>query len=323
MVLCENGDGEAAILDFMPVGVCLVDQEFRVAVWNSCLESWTGIARRDIIGANLLDRFPHLQKPIYRARMEVVLQGGPPAIFSAYLHNWLIPSQLLGGKPRLQHAIVSPYAPLGPGGPRYAAITLQDVTEVFTRMREFSHLRDQALREVEERRRAEVRLRELAMTDELTGLYNRRHFMREAEREIERAARFGHEIGLLMIDIDHFKAVNDNHGHAMGDEALRLMARTIKDALRDVDLVARLGGEEFAVVLPETMEEGAATAAERIRRRVEAMIMPLPRGDLRFSVSVGLATASGADLDLDALLRRADTALYAAKRNGRNRVEVG
>ncbi len=319
----EQGIGDPAILDFMPVGVCLVDQDFRVVAWNSCLESWTGVDRAQILGQSLLERFTHLQKPIYRSRMEVVLQGGPPAIFSAYLHNWIIPSHLPTGKPRLQHAIVSPYAPQGGGGPRYAAITLQDVTEVFTRMREYSNLRDQALREVEERRRAEDRLRELAMTDELTGLYNRRHFMREAEREVERAVRFGHEVGLLMIDVDHFKAVNDSHGHAMGDEALRRVARTIRDALRDVDLVARLGGEEFAVVLPETVREGAATAAERVRRRVEAMIMPLPGGDLRFSVSIGLATAAGADLELDDLLSRADTALYEAKRAGRNKVEAG
>jgi diguanylate cyclase (GGDEF)-like protein len=184
-----------------------------------------------------------------------------------------------------------------------------------------------ALSEIEEAHRqaraAQAELRRLASIDELTGVANRRWFTAMASRELERCRRFNHQLALLMIDIDHFKRVNDTHGHAVGDEVLKAFTRVLEGNLRSVDLLGRLGGEEFAVVLPEADDSAAAHTAERLRQAVEALQFPFEDGTvLRITTSVGIAILAATGETLDSLLARADGALYAAKRQGRNRVVV-
>lgn len=164
-------------------------------------------------------------------------------------------------------------------------------------------------------------LRRLATTDQLTGLRNRAYFMDSAEVELRRNERFGHSAGALMADLDHFKRVNDQYGHAAGDEALRFFSRVLCETTRKVDLIGRIGGEEFAVLLPETGREEALQVAERLRAAVEAGSFDFAGTTIRFTVSVGVSIRQGSDDTLDRLLARADDALYAAKHGGRNRVE--
>lgn len=172
------------------------------------------------------------------------------------------------------------------------------------------------------RKRMEHELLTLATTDGLTGLDNRRAFMQRAEDMLRQAERFGHPCSVLMMDIDHFKSVNDGHGHAIGDEALRAVARVMRECLRGVDVLGRLGGEEFAAILPETGDGKAALVAERLRAGVEALRVDLAGGDvLRLTLSLGIAGKRPGET-LESLLGRADAALYAAKQAGRNRVEV-
>ncbi|MQY50897.1 diguanylate cyclase [Rhodocyclus gracilis] len=162
-------------------------------------------------------------------------------------------------------------------------------------------------------------LRRLATTDPLTNLNTRAHFLAQAEAELARTVRFERALAVLMIDLDHFKRVNDSNGHAVGDEALRLFARVFADETRSVDLLGRIGGEEFAAVLPETGEEGAQEAAERIRRAVEAVrCVGAGHAPIAFTVSIGIAIHHAGD-SIDTLLARADRALYRAKDAGRNR----
>ena len=182
-----------------------------------------------------------------------------------------------------------------------------------------------ALSEIEDAHRqaraAQAELRRLASIDELTGVANRRWFTAMANRELERCRRFNHQLALLMIDVDHFKKVNDTHGHAVGDEVLKAFTRVLEGNLRSVDLLGRLGGEEFAVMLPESDQNAAAHTAERLRAAVEALEFPLENGEtLKMTTSVGIAVLSNTDESLDNLLARADGALYIAKREGRNRV---
>ena len=184
-----------------------------------------------------------------------------------------------------------------------------------------------ALSEIEDAHRqaraAQAELRRLASIDELTGVANRRWFTAMASRELERCRRFNHQLALLMIDVDHFKRVNDTHGHAVGDEVLKAFTRVLEGNLRSVDLLGRLGGEEFAVVLPESDSVAAAYTAERLRAAVEVLDFPLEDGtSLKITTSVGIAILAGAGETLDNLLARADGALYTAKRDGRNRVAV-
>ena len=161
-----------------------------------------------------------------------------------------------------------------------------------------------------------------AVTDELTGLANRRRFMEVVELELKRAERFQSPLGLLLVDLDDFKLVNDRFGHGTGDEVLRALSDVFRESLRDVDLAARLGGEEFAVLLPETDYPGAAGVAERLRAGLASLELKAPEGE-RFGVTASFGVAVYPEAQsVDELLRAADAALYRAKAEGKNRVTL-
>jgi diguanylate cyclase (GGDEF)-like protein len=162
-----------------------------------------------------------------------------------------------------------------------------------------------------------------AVTDELTGLANNRELHATLDREIERSRRFRSPLGLVMLDIDNFKGVNDRYGHQQGDEVLAGVASVLRELSRDIDEPARYGGEELAVVLPQTDSEGAALLAERMREAIERMRVPRVGGDgfLTVTASFGVAAIPDSADDKRGLIRAADAALYVAKRSGKNRVE--
>lgn len=168
--------------------------------------------------------------------------------------------------------------------------------------------------------RLHIKLTQLSYADGLTGLANRRRFMEVLESELVRQARSGNELCLLLIDADHFKDINDNHGHHAGDAVLRELAVILMASVRaPTDLPARLGGEEFAVILPDTRLEEARRVAERLREQVATRVFEDHDTCLRVTISIGLVTAPRG-LNLGTLLQRADEALYRAKQTGRNRV---
>jgi diguanylate cyclase (GGDEF)-like protein/PAS domain S-box-containing protein len=175
------------------------------------------------------------------------------------------------------------------------------------------------IRDLTRRKGEEDALRELASTDSLTGAANRRHLAEVGATEVSRWRRTGEALSVVIFDADHFKGINDTYGHATGDEVLKLIARTCRDQVRDLDLVARIGGEEFAVLLTNTDAAGARAAAERIRIAVEAARLTRGGQTVRFTVSAGVAELTRGMADLDAVLQAADAALYEAKRRGRNR----
>lgn len=179
------------------------------------------------------------------------------------------------------------------------------------------------------RKRLQDRLREnqrrslsLALTDELTGLFNRRYLFAHLDELLARRAQGGQDIAVLMLDIDHFKTVNDQHGHLAGDDVLHELSDRMLRQVRSVDLVARFGGEEFVVVMPETNLTGAVVVAERLRAAVIAEPFAIPTTGQRVAVTISIGVAAAADGDgaVDSLLKRADDALYKAKHRGRNRV---
>lgn len=163
----------------------------------------------------------------------------------------------------------------------------------------------------------------LARFDHLTGVANRRYFVEMAEAEMARSSRYGKPLSILMMDIDRFKEVNDVYGHQAGDIVLQALCETCKIILREFDIVGRWGGEEFAILLPETPPATAPQLAERLRGAIESTGVPLEmHSPLHFSVSIGCASRNAKDDNLDTLLDLADKALYDAKRTGRNRVCV-
>ncbi|HVT44459.1 MAG TPA: diguanylate cyclase [Thermoanaerobaculia bacterium] len=161
-------------------------------------------------------------------------------------------------------------------------------------------------------------LRARARTDELTGLPNFRAFREVIDGEVERANRYGHSFGVLVLDLDHFKKYNDRFGHLAGNEALVAVAAMVRASVRAVDMPARYGGEEFAVVLPEIDPAGLGVIGERIRRGVEAL--PVPEGRVPITISIGGALFPGDGIDVESLFATADQRLYVAKKKGRNRV---
>jgi two-component system cell cycle response regulator len=163
---------------------------------------------------------------------------------------------------------------------------------------------------------------EMAITDQLTGLHNRRYMSRHLDTLITSARTSGKPISFLIMDIDHFKSVNDTYGHDIGDEVLRDFAGRISANVRGIDLACRYGGEEFVVVMPDTDTSFAYTVAERLRKSVEETPFVISRdpGKLKVTISIGIADSAGKTDSADALLHRADQALYRAKREGRNRV---
>ncbi len=174
--------------------------------------------------------------------------------------------------------------------------------------------------DITQRVHAEQDLKRLATTDYLTGTFNRRYFFEACERELNRAQRYSHPTTVLMVDIDQFKNINDTHGHAAGDEALVCFSATCRDLLRGEDILGRFGGEEFAILLPETDKTGAAQVAERLRARIEKVQITNEKHAFQFTVSIGAALCSPADDSVKKILDRADQALYEAKSAGRNRV---
>jgi diguanylate cyclase (GGDEF)-like protein len=179
-----------------------------------------------------------------------------------------------------------------------------------------------AYQQLDRAHREQVNLYERVVTDDKTGVKNYHFFRIRLAEEFDRARRYGKDLGLIMIDLDDFKALNDRHGHLAGDMALREVAQLCARGQRSVDVIARYGGEEFAALLPETGMVGARTFAERVRQRIAAQPIALPSGQtVQVSVSVGVSAWPHPDVNsAEDLIQRADVALYRAKSGGKNRV---
>ena len=267
----------------------------------------------------------------------------PSDMLGQPIQDWipgLAPAQplsdrLLGGRALREHETELPPGPDGVSrwcsvtgrvieydGTHCAFVAFSDITARKNAEREVRMLSDQRaliLRDVET---LQTRLREASLRDALTGLHNRRYFDMTAPREIARCRREGLSLGLLVVDADHFKRINDGHGHAAGDEVLRALGAMLMQTFRTEDVVCRFGGEEFVVLMPGSTEAGCRARAEALREAVAALVVPGPNGDIRFTVSIGVAVGPADSQTPESLFARADGAVYEAKAAGRNRVMV-
>lgn len=169
---------------------------------------------------------------------------------------------------------------------------------------------------------AKDRAEQLAHLDELTGLNNRRAFFELGNRAIKQATRYQHSISIIMMDIDHFKNINDNYGHSVGDIVLRNIAITLEHTIREIDIAARIGGEEFAFILPETDMDEASQLAERLRSNIQNMSIEHEGNTLQITASFGISVSKAIEQTLESMLTQADDALYIAKKKGRNQVKI-
>lgn len=177
-------------------------------------------------------------------------------------------------------------------------------------------------RDISPQKQTESTLRDLAHHDSLTGVSNRRYFFERANQEFARPKRSSTPLSIAELDIDYFKQINDQNGHAVGDEVLKSLCNASQNLLRETDIFARIGGEEFAVLLSDTNLDGARCLAERLRQAIANSKLSLSSGELTCTVSIGVAMLKSTDTCVEDCLLRADSAMYRAKQNGRNRVEI-
>ncbi len=175
------------------------------------------------------------------------------------------------------------------------------------------------IEDITDRVKLEAKLRQLSVTDPLTEIYNRRELDRVLNQEFQRGQRYDHPFSVILLDIDHFKIINDTYGHDVGDSTLKAIANTLRDTLRQTDVLGRWGGEEFLIVCPSTGIQGALHLANTLRARIANMTL---RDVKSITVSIGVASLHNDDTQISDILKRADNALYDAKRNGRNCVKV-
>jgi diguanylate cyclase (GGDEF)-like protein/PAS domain S-box-containing protein len=289
-----------AVVTGMPDGIIVADPRGRVLEVNPAMRRVLGAESGELVGRPLGEVIPAaLVSALAAAR------GGQPREISL----------AVGGRERTYDLLVSRVASHG-GSLEAELLVLRDVTE-----RKATELELERARE--ELRRANRELERLASTDPLTLLPNRRAFLDRLATELARARRRDERLSLAMLDLDHFKRVNDSRGHAAGDEMLRAVGRLLAESVREIDLAARLGGEEFALLLPATPVADAREAVERVRERFNAL--GLVAGDsrrTRITVSCGIAEWDASAGGADDLLAAADRALYRAKSQGRDRVVV-
>ena len=247
------------------------------------------MAREDLVGQHMRAIFTSARQQFVTANLEEILKTGKQRTFEALL--------------------TSPDSPIP--------------VEINARLIEFQG-QSAVLgiaRDITERKILQARLEYQASTDPLTSLNNRRHFLLKADQEFLRFKRYGNSFAMLMLDLDRFKNINDTYGHQTGDALLREFSHQMRVAFRHSDILGRIGGEEFSVLLLESSLHRAIEVAERLRQQVEKSPLQLNDTTVQYTVSIGVTTAGVSDASLDSILRRADTALYQAKHNGRNQVE--
>jgi len=301
-----------AITQSIDVGVVVLDADYQVQVWNTFMENRSGLAPDQAIGQPFFHLFQEVDPEWFRKKVRSVMTLGTPAFTiweqRPYLVRFKNYQPITGQEEFMyQNTTILPLRSTN-SEIKHICVVIYDVTDVATNRRQLQA--------------SNLQLQKLSSTDRLTGLYNRGHWEEALKLEYARHARYGHATSLIMFDIDHFKRVNDTYGHQVGDQVIQRVADVLRELVRDADIAGRYGGEEFAVLLPDTDKAGGAMLAERLRKVVEEQTVESEAGPVRFTISLGVADLGYPTDDYKQLIEWADQALYASKRGGRNRVTV-
>lgn len=300
--MLHDGDFYKQLLDNLYDGVYFVDRDRRITYWNQGAERITGYRAADVIGTRCCDNIlRHVDDGganlcDCNCPVSHTMGDGFPREAEVFLHH----NQ--GHRVPVQVRV----SPIRNGGGEIVG-----AVEVFS---------DNSTRLTDIQRIEE--LQQMVFLDPLTGLANRRYIQMNLQSRFDEMFRYGWAFGLMLLDLDHFKQVNDRYGHDVGDELLKMVARTLQHAARSYDLVGRWGGEEFIVVIANVSRNKLAFTAERFRRLVEESTLALGAEIARVTTSVGATIATGED-SVGSLIKRTDELLYRSKAEGRNRVTCG
>jgi len=300
------------IVQSIDVGVVVLDLNYQVQVWNTFMENRSGVVPNEAANQSFFTLFPEVNEQWFRKKFESVVTLGTPAFTiweqRPYLVHFKNYQPITGQEDFMyQNTTLFPLRSTN-SEISHICLVIYDVTDVATSWHQLQT--------------ANLQLQTLSTTDRLTGLYNRGHWEESLKLEYARHSRYDTPATLVMFDIDHFKRVNDTYGHQAGDKVIQCVSETVREHVRDVDIAGRYGGEEFAVLLPDTAKAGGAIFAERLRKAVEAREVMHDGQRIRCTISLGVADLSHSMLDYKHLIERADQALYASKGNGRNQVSV-
>jgi diguanylate cyclase (GGDEF)-like protein len=297
------------VVERVGFGIFVLDRDLNVVMWNRFMQDHSGKTAEQVIGKSIFSSFPELPRVWLTRKVESVFQLGSFAFSSweqrPYLFKFDHDRPITGGVDYMQQDCT--FMPLTQDREVMAVcVTLSDVTHASMMQR----ARDEAV----------AQLQQYADRDGLTGIANRRYFELRLGDEFTRWQRYGGELSMLLFDLDHFKRINDQFGHLVGDTVLRVMAERVAKAIRAQDLLGRFGGEEFVLLLPCTPLSEAMQVAEKVRISICETPIDVNGTPVPVSASVGGACARpGVTSSYEALLNEADAALYSAKRQGRNR----
>ncbi|ATG77250.1 MULTISPECIES: sensor domain-containing diguanylate cyclase [Pseudoalteromonas] len=294
------------------VGLVVLDREYKVCVWNGFMENHSGLLPSAVKNKDLFDLFPAIDEKWFRSKSEpvFVLKNRSFTIWEQqpYIFRFKNYRPITGKAEYMyQNATFIPLTNIR-AEVSHICIILYDVTDIAVNKKELEELNK--------------RLEQVSQTDGLTTLYNRGYWESMLKQEYLRTKRNAGCSSLLMFDIDHFKKVNDKHGHSCGDEALRHIAKLLRTTLRETDIAGRYGGEEFVLTLLDTDKQGAEIFAERLRVLIESSPAFYKNVEIKMTISIGVACFSNEFKDHERWIEAADRALYFSKNNGRNKVTV-
>ncbi|SFX07114.1 GGDEF domain-containing protein [Marinospirillum alkaliphilum] len=300
------------MLQTVDVGLVILGRDYRIQLWNGFMENHSGLPGKQITGQDIFSLLPDLPRTWMERKIESVFKLGAPAYstWEQRPHLFRFKSyRPLTGQSELMYQNITFMPLLGPDRKvQQVCLLIYDVTESATSKLQLEQANQQ--------------LEKLSRTDRLTGLNNRGFWEECLQQEYRRCKRSGGHASLIIFDIDHFKAVNDTHGHQAGDEVIRQVAKQLKHTARDTDLAGRYGGEEFVLLLPDTDEFGALEVAERLRHLIQDMTVDYEQLKLKITISLGVCPYSNELQTARQWLEQADQALYHSKHQGRNQTSL-
>lgn len=298
------------LLSSLEIGVLIVDKNYTVEVWNQFMENHSQVAASDIIGSSLFSHFKEIQESWLARKCNPVLALNTPVFMiweqRPFLFKFAANRPITSdAKHMYQNITITPVAD-ETGQVIKLCFMIYDVTD-----QAISKMRIQSLNK---------RLETVSRIDGLTGLFNRRYWQERFDRDFKLSKRNKSCNSLLLLDIDHFKLVNDNYGHQTGDEVIKHLAMVIGKATRETDIAGRYGGEEFVILLPDTPAENALNVAERIRKSLLTTVVEYEGHRVQYTCSIGVAELLSEYTRPNMWIEAADQALYKAKNSGRNMV---